>query len=76
MSLSDGMSLYGNFRTKTFQQVWEDADSFLSDWKTSGLYTTGLIADASVRTLFYLLYARYANNHIASSDPTQFKYKK
>lgn len=33
-------------------------------------YTNNLL-----KTLYYLLYAEYANNSIASSDPNQFKYK-
>lgn len=28
-----------------------------------------------IKTLYYLLYAKYANSSIASSDPNQFKYK-
>lgn len=68
-------SLYGNFRTKFFTEIWEEDSDFLSDWKDSGLYTSGLISDTSVQTLYYLLYAKYGNSYIASSDQNQFKYK-
>lgn len=68
-------SLYGNFRTKFFTEIWEEDSDFLSDWKDSGLYTNGLISDTSVQTLYYLLYAKYGNSYIASSDQNQFKYK-
>ena len=69
------VSLYGNFRTRKFSQIFPDAATFLAEWKTSGIYASGLIADASITTLYYLLYAKYANSNIASSDENQFKYK-
>jgi len=71
-------SLYGNFRTRKFCEIYDEANDFLADYKASGIYdsnTTNRIADASVKTLFYLLYARYGNSNIASSDETQFAYK-
>ena len=52
-------SLYGNFRTKFFTEIWGADEDFLTDWKESGLYTSGLISDTAVQTLFYLLYAKY-----------------
>lgn len=33
-------TLYGNYRTSTFQQVWPDAASFVSDYQTCGIPTT------------------------------------
>lgn len=72
------MNLYGNFRTRTFNEIWENVDSFISDYKNSGITPT-LDADNTenkyITTLYYLLYSRYGNSHIASSDETQFKYK-
>lgn len=68
-------NLYGNFRNRYLTQIWEDADEFLNDWKESGLYQNGLIPDANVSTLYYLLYARYGNSVIASFDEEQFAYK-
>ena len=74
MSLVDGMSLYGSFRTRTFSQIWDNVDSFLADWKACGLYVSGLVTDANIKVLYYLLYAKYGNSHIASSDENRFKY--
>lgn len=65
-------SLYGQDRTRTFSQTWESAEDFVNDYTSIGIPTT--ISTTDVSTLYYLLYARYANSHIASSDPTRFKY--
>lgn len=66
-------SLYGNnFRTNTFAETWEDVDSFLNDYNNIGLPPT--VSNQSARILYYLLYSRYGNSHIASSDPNRFRY--
>lgn len=71
-------NMFGNFRTKTFAEVFTDdaLDSvvvFKSIFENSGIPLK--INDESLTTLFYLLYARYANSHIASFDENQFLYK-
>lgn len=66
-------TLYGNYRNKKFTDVWSEDSDFLSDYKDNGIPAT--ISDISATTLYYLLYARYGNSTIASSDETQFKYK-
>lgn len=66
-------SLYGgNFRTRTFSDVWNDVDSFIEDYTNNGLNKT--ISDETSKTLYFLLYSRYGNSHIASSDENRFKY--
>lgn len=65
--------LYGNYRNKKFTDIWGNVDEFLSDYNNNGI--TASISDTSATTLFYLLYARYGNSTIASSDENQFKYK-
>ena len=67
-------NLYGRFRTNTFTDHFSDAASFLSAWKASGLYSSGLITDANITFLYYLLYGQYGNSTVASSDPNRFKY--
>ena len=69
----NGSSLYGNFRTRTFSQIYNNVEAFKEDYNNNGIPTT--ISDESVTTLYYLLYARFGNSSIASSDETQFKYK-
>lgn len=66
-------SLYGNYRTRTFTQIWGTVDEFLQDYNDNGIIAS--ISDTSATTLYYLLYSRYGNSNIASSDETQFKYK-
>ena len=66
-------SVYGLFRTRTFTQIYDSAEAFKKDYETCGIPTT--ISEESLTTLYYLLYARYGNSNISSSDENQFKYK-
>lgn len=66
-------NLYGNYRNRKFTDIWGNVDEFIEDYKNNGIAPT--ISDDSATTLFYLLYARYGNSTIASSDETQFQYK-
>ena len=71
--LSSGASLYGNYRTRTFTDIFESFEVFEETYSDCGIPTT--ISTTSLTTLYYLLYARYGNSSIASSDENQFKYK-
>lgn len=66
-------SLFGNFITRKFTDIYPDAETFLDEYKNNGMPT--LISDSSAVTLYYLLYARYGNSHIANTDENQFAYK-
>lgn len=66
-------SLYGSYRQIKFTDVYDSAESFLSDYGNIGLPKT--ISDTSATTLFYLLYGRFGNDIIASSDTNRFKYR-
>lgn len=70
---NNGSSLYGNFRTRTFVEIWNNEEAFANDYNNNGIPAS--ISSVSLKTLFYLLYARYGNSNIASSDENQFKYK-
>lgn len=71
--MTDNMSYYGGFRTHTFGQIFNSADSFYEAYQTCGIEQ--LMSEEAVRNLFYLLYARYGNDHIANSiDENQFVY--
>lgn len=65
-------SLYGNYRQVKFTDVWGDVNSFLSEYQSNGIQTT--ISQQSAQTLYYLLYSRFGNSTIASSDTNRFKY--
>ena len=66
-------SVYGNYRTRKFSDIWPSVDAFLKDYQASAIPQNLNTADAT--TLYYLLYARYGNSSIANSDENQFKYK-
>lgn len=63
---------YQVYRTNTFQEIWDSAAKFVAEYKENGIKTT--ISDENCTTLYYLLYAKYGNNPIASSDENRFKY--
>ena len=58
--------------TKTFVEVYGSWEDFLTD---SGTIFTLNITEDNLKTLYYLLYARYGNNFITNWDETQFKAK-
>lgn len=65
--------LYGSYRNRKFTDIYGDVDTFIADYKGCGI--PAKLKDDNIQTLYYLLYARYGNSTIASSDETQFTYK-
>lgn len=65
--------MFGNYRTKKFCDIYNDVETFLSDYENVGI--PNLITTTNATTLFYLLYARYGNSTIANFDENQFRYK-
>ena len=63
----------GGFRTRTFADIFPSYDVFLSGITDSEIIIELQNANA-LKTLYYLLYARYGNSHISYSDENQFKY--
>lgn len=61
------------YSTKLFSEIYDNVNKFKTDYSHIGIPTT--ISETSITTLYYLLYARYANNPIANWDETQWKYK-
>lgn len=66
-------SVYGNFRTRTFSDIYETVDKFIAEYTTIGIPTT--ITNDTAKTLYYILYANFGNSHIASSDENRFQYQ-
>lgn len=66
-------SLYGNYRTRKFTDIYPNVQSFLAEYRNIGIPIS--VPNEIAQTIYYLLYANYGNSHIASSDETQFKYK-
>lgn len=63
------------YDTKLFTDIYDNYEDYLADWKDCGLYKDGLIDDDSVKTIFFLLYAKQGNSPIANYDENQFKYR-
>lgn len=66
-------SLYGNFRQLKFDEVYDNAENFLNDYKSLGIPPI-LQDEENAKTLYFLLYSRYGNSTIASSDINRFKF--
>ncbi len=66
-------SLYGNYRTNKFSEIYEDYESFQSDFVQSPY--NNCISIESLKLTYYLLYGQYGNTPIANSDENQFKFK-
>lgn len=66
-------SYYGGFRTRSFADIFESADAFKTEYLTSKV-PAKFTNESSILTVYYLLYSRYGNSHIAMSDENQFKY--
>lgn len=65
-------SKFGAYYNPKFTEVWGTVEDFLADYKACDI--PQMLDDTAATTLFYLLYARYGNDIIASSDRTRFKY--
>lgn len=76
--MSSPVIFIGDRDTLTFSQIWDDYDSFKSDYDAliAGFTeNTAPVLATSLKTIFYLLFAQYGNNPIANSDIDQFKMK-
>lgn len=66
-------SMYGNYRHRTFTDIYEDYSTFAIDYRGIGI--PALLKDRTIQTLYYLLYSRHADDPIASDNETKFKYQ-
>ena len=68
-------SVYGNYRTRKFNEIYEVFDSFNEDYtffSNAGL-NANFSSENTIKTLFLLLSARYGNSSVSNSDENQFK---
>ena len=65
-------TLYTNLLNKKFSDFYGDAQTFVADYNASPIPKT--LTNDEATTLFYLLYSRYGNSTIASSDENRFKF--
>lgn len=67
-------SLYGKFfRTRTFKQIFPTMNDFVTAATESQI--PQVLSEDNLKTLYCLLYARYGNSNVSSSDENQFKYQ-
>lgn len=64
-------SYYGGFRTRTFSDIFPDLEEF-TDYIGENPIDLSEMSD-KIKTVYYLLYARYGNTPIVNSDENQFK---
>lgn len=62
------------YRNKTFIEVYPDKDSFISDTQSRDYFPI-TITEASAKTLYYLLCAKYRDNPISNEEEELFKIK-
>lgn len=60
-------------RTRKFTDLYPDETTFTTEFASQALNVS--LLSVNQKALYYLLYARYGNSHIASMDENQFKYK-
>lgn len=71
--MSFNCSLGGEYCNPSFVEIFTSADSFVEGYRNCGIPAT--VSDDSVRTLFYLLYAKFGNTPIKSNDKNLFAYR-
>lgn len=67
-------SLYGNYRTRTFADIFKSSDDFYNFYHNNGAIPE-TISEQSVRVLWALLYGKHGNDCIKSSDENRFKFQ-
>ncbi len=71
-------TFYGGYRNRSFCDIYPTEAEFRTAYNASQLpLSTYFVAgdDPIVSALYYMLYGRYGNSTIASSDEKQFEYK-
>ncbi len=65
-------SLYGNYRTRTFSDIFPTSEAFVEGFVASPVGDS--ITNANLAKIWFLLASRYMNSHISYSDENQFKF--
>ena len=65
-------SYYGNYRTRTFSEIYPEVLEFIADYNEIFPNT---MKHNDLVNIYYLLMARYMNSHIINTDENQFKIK-
>jgi len=77
-------SLYGNYRQRKFSDIYPDFATFKANYKLAiptGFLSQGVgdsgysLTDTELTAIYCLLYSRYGNSTISSSDENRFKFE-
>lgn len=70
-------SYYGSYRTRTFSEIFNSVEEFIEFSQSDGIkqFVAALKNDENntLKLIYYLLYSKYGNSHISSSDENRFK---
>ena len=70
-------SYYGNFRTRTFANIFPTVSDFTTWYSTCGvpdvLLSGSDYTKYNINAIYFLMISYYANSHIKSSDENRFK---
>lgn len=64
-------TLFGSYYTRNFSDIFSKVEDFTDYYNNCGIPKT--ITEDNIKTLYYLLLARYGNSHISNTDENQFK---
>lgn len=67
-----GSSLWGNYRTRTFSEIFDSYETFIQQWDSLPFKEAVAADQINMELLYYVLMAKYANSHIASLDENRF----
>lgn len=65
-------NLYQTYRNRTFTEIFPTDGDFVSEYMNAGIPPT--VSAESAKVIYYLIYSRWGNDTIASSDENRFKY--
>ena len=69
---------FPKYNKLTYAQVWPSQKAFLDDYTELGgnlVMPNAPVSENALKTLYFLLYARYGNNPIVNNDVNQWKFK-
>ena len=68
-------NLFGNYRTRTFSDIFPSLDDFNAAISECPIPIVDSISADKISLIYYLLYSRFGNSHIASTDENRFTFQ-
>lgn len=66
-------SYFGDQLTPKFTDIYPTLESFLDDYNNN-ISLPKALSEQSITVIYYMIYSRFGNNNIASTDRNRFKY--